>query len=217
MGVADLAARGAEEARRLPLGQREQQRRQALRQGLEGGVGEAPFRLQQAPPQRLSDPQRDPRVAQQYCLDVLAAHQAEDAGSQGLRVAVVQRLTEDRHLAEDRPGREDRDGEGLALRREAVEAHPPDLEDEEHLARLLQRVEDGAGRHRLHRRALAQRLDIRRREIPEDVDLGQVALLRQVSGRCRPHRAPPRAPATPARRGCPGRSPARARCRSACR
>src|SRR5687767_5190054 len=132
-------------------------------------------------------------------LDIVPAHQAEHTGRQRFGVAVVHTLAQDRHFAEDRSGLDDGCGQRLAISRQTVYSHTPCLKDEEHLACILWRVEGCTSFYRLHRRTMAEHLDLIRRQILEDVDVAEVSLLIQLVLACCHGVTPPLGPAVPAR------------------
>ena len=152
------------------------------------------------PPQAAAnlrqEPQPDLRVAADQPLQVRPAQHADQALLVRLGVAAVHRLPEQPHLAEDRVGAEGGDHEFAPVGGQPIEVHPPPLQDEDDLPRLVRGVEDPAPLATDHRRALGQPLPLRPGEGSEDLRLEQVADLGRDVGRvlgagCRLLGAPP--------------------------
>jgi hypothetical protein len=165
---------------RLPPEQFRQSRHDCLEgQGLELALG-----LDRAGGHGFEQSQGERRVLQDQPLHVVSTQRADDRVLDGLGEAVVHRLPDAGHLAEDRCLRDLREHQLPPVRRHPIELSRSLLDQEHHLAGLARPVEDVPGAAARHADRVVERLQLRGREVAEQLVRLQVRQLAAL-GRAR--------------------------------
>jgi hypothetical protein len=105
-------------------------------------------------------------------LHIFLGHDADGDGLECFGEVVVHQLTEENHLPEDGAWREDRGGQRASVGRDAENAHPSSLEDEQRLHGLRGGVEELTGGKLARRCGGRYGLHFRGGQVDEDVHLG---------------------------------------------